>query len=138
MDERENRIRQRAHQLWEEEGRPEGRAERHWFQAKEIVAVEEGYFETLEPVDTVEPSPAEPIEALSNAGEFPTLTDQGEMQIPTRPEPSSDTPASDTPAGAKAGRPAPVRKKRDTKLPKNASSAAQKKAKARSVRKDDE
>ncbi|CAH1654057.1 MULTISPECIES: DUF2934 domain-containing protein [unclassified Chelatococcus] len=133
MDERENRIRQRAHQLWEEEGRPEGRAERHWFQAKEIVAVEEGYFETLEPVDTVEPGAAEPIEALSNAGEFPTLTDQGEMQIPNRPEPSSDTPA-----GAKAGRPAPVRKKRDTKLTKNASSAMQKKAKARPVRKDDE
>ncbi|MBS7707266.1 DUF2934 domain-containing protein [Chelatococcus asaccharovorans] len=30
MDEREHRIRERAHRLWEEEGRPEGRAERHW------------------------------------------------------------------------------------------------------------
>jgi hypothetical protein len=27
----------------------------------------------------------EPIEALENEGEFPTLTDQGEQEIPHRP-----------------------------------------------------
>ena len=31
--EREDRIRQRAHQLWEEQGRPEGRHDEHWSQA---------------------------------------------------------------------------------------------------------
>ncbi|MBS7696513.1 MULTISPECIES: DUF2934 domain-containing protein [unclassified Chelatococcus] len=90
MDERERRIRERAHRLWEEEGRPEGRAESHWFQAKEIVAIEEGHPEMLKPVEAAEREAAEPIEALANAGEFPTLTDQGEMQIPHRPEPVSD------------------------------------------------
>ena len=81
MDDREHRIRQRAHRLWEEEGRPDGRAEAHWFQAKEIVAVEESFDATLLPADTGV-DVIEPIEALTNAGEFPTLTDQGEMQIP--------------------------------------------------------
>jgi len=31
----EQMIAERAHELWEEEGRPEGRAEIHWFAAKE-------------------------------------------------------------------------------------------------------
>lgn len=85
MDEREHSIRERAYRLWEEEGRPEGRTEDHWFQAKEMVAIEEGRPETFKPVDAAEAPPLEPIEALTNAGEFPTLTDQGEMQIPHRP-----------------------------------------------------
>jgi hypothetical protein len=29
----EERIRQRAHEIWEREGRPEGRHEEHWAQA---------------------------------------------------------------------------------------------------------
>lgn len=32
---REERIRQRAHDLWEAEGRPEGQADRHWSRAAE-------------------------------------------------------------------------------------------------------
>jgi hypothetical protein len=32
---REDRIRQRAHELWEAEGRPEGQADRHWSRAAE-------------------------------------------------------------------------------------------------------
>jgi hypothetical protein len=31
---REERIRQRAHQLWEADGRPEGRHDHHWSQAE--------------------------------------------------------------------------------------------------------
>lgn len=31
---REDRIRQRAHQLWEEDGRPEGKHAHHWEQAR--------------------------------------------------------------------------------------------------------
>jgi len=38
---REERIRQRAHEIWEREGRPEGREEQHWYQACEDIAVEE-------------------------------------------------------------------------------------------------
>jgi hypothetical protein len=32
---REDRIRQRAHELWEAEGRPDGQADRHWSRAAE-------------------------------------------------------------------------------------------------------
>jgi hypothetical protein len=51
--------------------------------ATELVAIEDNYALTLRPVDASTPStstgePIEPLEAVENAGEFPTLTDQGE------------------------------------------------------------
>jgi hypothetical protein len=42
MDTLEQRIRDRAHKIWEEEGRPEGRAETHWERARALVASESG------------------------------------------------------------------------------------------------
>jgi hypothetical protein len=42
MDTMEQRIRDRAHKLWEEEGRPEGRAETHWAQARALVTSQDG------------------------------------------------------------------------------------------------
>ena len=77
----EQRIRARAHQLWEQEGRPDGRADSHWEQAKAIIALEDAHHQTLKPS---EPPAPEPLIALENQGEFPTLTDQGEQVIPTR------------------------------------------------------
>ena len=37
----EDRIRRKAHELWEAEGHPHGRDQDHWDRAKEIVADEE-------------------------------------------------------------------------------------------------
>jgi hypothetical protein len=37
----EARIRDRAYALWEEEGRPEGRAAEHWERARRLVEAEE-------------------------------------------------------------------------------------------------
>jgi len=38
MDEAwQRRVRERAYALWEREGRPESRAEQHWFRAEEGV-----------------------------------------------------------------------------------------------------
>jgi hypothetical protein len=37
----EDRIRARAHHIWEREGKPEGRAEAHWDMAREEIAIEE-------------------------------------------------------------------------------------------------
>jgi hypothetical protein len=42
MDTMEQRIRDRAHRIWEDEGRPEGRAETHWERACALVASEDG------------------------------------------------------------------------------------------------
>lgn len=90
MDEREQRIREKAFQLWLEEGQPQGQHERHWELASELVAIEESQKDTTIPLDEVPAGePVEPIEALENAGEFPTMTDQGEMEIPHFPEEST-------------------------------------------------
>ncbi|HLY57995.1 MAG TPA: DUF2934 domain-containing protein [Stellaceae bacterium] len=40
-DDIETRIRHRARQHWAREGCPEGRADAHWAQAKEEIALEE-------------------------------------------------------------------------------------------------
>lgn len=37
MNEREKLIRERAYQLWEEDGRPESRAREHWEQAEQEI-----------------------------------------------------------------------------------------------------
>ena len=38
----EERVRQRAHELWEQAGRPEGLAEQHWEQALQQITAEDG------------------------------------------------------------------------------------------------
>jgi hypothetical protein len=50
MRNKEERIRERAYQLWEEAGRPAGRQEEHWRQAK--LEVEEEAALTLSPRGT--------------------------------------------------------------------------------------
>lgn len=42
MADREERIRSRAYEIWEREGRPEGRHREHWQQAASEVEAEEG------------------------------------------------------------------------------------------------
>jgi Protein of unknown function (DUF2934) len=37
----EHRIQQRAYEIWEREGRPEGQADQHWHQAMAEIAAEE-------------------------------------------------------------------------------------------------
>jgi Protein of unknown function (DUF2934) len=88
MDDFNERVRQRAHRLWVEEGYPEGRSEIHWQKARELVAIEDNQKTTLKPApDPERPGrePVEPLASVENAGEFPTLTDQGEERAaPTR------------------------------------------------------
>jgi len=84
----EQRIRDHAYRLWVEEGRPEGRAEAHWEMARELVAIEDNQRLATKrnPVSAGHDrnlrgsEPVEPLEAVENQGEFPTLTDQGEEQ----------------------------------------------------------
>jgi hypothetical protein len=40
QDNLEHLIRARAHQLWEQEGRPDGRADDHWREARKLVEIE--------------------------------------------------------------------------------------------------
>ena len=41
LDAREERIRAKAHELWEADGKPEGRDREHWEQAAKLVEEEE-------------------------------------------------------------------------------------------------
>jgi hypothetical protein len=75
----QRRIRERAHRIWIEEGRPEGRDKEHWELAKLAVAEEDGQQSRLKRPELPRP---EPIESVKNQAEFPTLTDQGEGQAP--------------------------------------------------------
>lgn len=100
-EEDERRIRERAYRLWEEEGHPEGRDKAHWDMARELVAIEDSYRDTLKPNPTEEyannptTEPIEPLEAVRNAGEFPTLVDQGEEA--TFPDPALPPETDETP-----------------------------------------
>ena len=42
MDDRNEKIRKRAHEIWEEEGRPEGREYSHWLRARAEIDAEDG------------------------------------------------------------------------------------------------
>jgi len=42
MADRQDRIRQRAHEIWEQEGRPDGRDQEHWERAHREVDEEPG------------------------------------------------------------------------------------------------
>jgi len=86
----EDRIRRRAHQIWEREGRPEGRHDDHWTLAKEEIAIEDNYAGTLKPNPSHGPDdtaartePVEPVLSMASQGEMPGVADQGEeFQIP--------------------------------------------------------
>jgi hypothetical protein len=98
----DNRVRERARKLWDEAGRPAQGADAFIDQASELVAIEDNQRRTTRPLrpgergapdapptlspDEAGPSgePVEPVIAIENAGEFPTMTDQGEEQIPRR------------------------------------------------------
>jgi hypothetical protein len=54
-EDRERRIRERAHALWEQAGRPRGRHDEHWRQASQEIG-EEGSGQQGEPSGPAEPS----------------------------------------------------------------------------------
>jgi hypothetical protein len=104
MEDYDARVRERAYRLWVEEGCPEGRSEIHWDKACELVAIEQNQKLATRPAPRGERTrgePVEPIESVRNAGEFPTLTDQGEQSAPKRPS----VAAARAPAKRKASEP---------------------------------
>ncbi len=76
-DNDDERIAKKAYEIWESEGRPHGRDQSHWDQAKEIVALHDSMGDTLLPRDTGAFEPEEPSQSVENNGDIPGLTDQG-------------------------------------------------------------
>lgn len=99
----EDRVRLRAYKLWLEEGQPEGRADVHWDQARELVAIEESTQDTLlpNPIHEYEQNPTtEPIEprvAIDNMGEFPGLADQGDDSYRLNDQSENETSSTRSP-----------------------------------------
>lgn len=82
----ESRIRQKAHDIWEREGRPEGRGQEHWDMASELIAQQDnaGLARQANPSKgsddaPLHDQPVEPAFIAENQGEVPGLTDQGEQ-----------------------------------------------------------
>ncbi len=113
MDDRDERIRQRAYNIWLEEGRPEGRAETHWEMARELVAIEDNLSTTLipAPAEGADARGGEPIEEASvaaNTGELPTIVDQGEQTYPPARANLKAPQRQNKPAGAASARAKPL------------------------------
>jgi Protein of unknown function (DUF2934) len=89
MSDVEQRIRERAYQIWLEEGCPEGRELDHWNMATELVAIEDDQQSTLKPIDQNLGPAGKAIEPVEAVRAFPTLTDWGEADIPVRKPKSS-------------------------------------------------
>ena len=110
-DDRERKIKDRAHRLWEDEGRPEGRELGHWREAERQVLAEEAADWRPEapddastdarvspPADPLRnPEPIPPAEDL----EYPAVT--GPEQLP----PGLPTPSSLNPEEVERGAAAP-------------------------------
>ncbi|HEX2018152.1 MAG TPA: DUF2934 domain-containing protein [Aurantimonas sp.] len=90
----EERVRAKAHALWEAENRPEGRAERHWVEAREIVALEDSAGSTLQPLDETTEDAVEPRLAAESHGDVPELTDLAEGQSAPSWQAAKETGAS--------------------------------------------
>jgi hypothetical protein len=103
----EERVRLRAYEIWLNEGKPEGREQRHWEMAREIVGYEDAYQSTLVPVSGSAGEPVEPSLAFQSQGELPTLTDQGDSNSgPSRSPPTATAAAPKRAAAKRAAKPA--------------------------------
>lgn len=90
----EERVRQRAYEIWQREGCPEGRSEENWTLAKEEIAIEDNQQEAMEsnPVKkdgkfASRSEPVEPASSMAIQGDMPGLRDQGDEQPAPRLEP---------------------------------------------------
>lgn len=90
----EERVRQRAYEIWQREGRPEGRSEENWTLAKEEIAIEDNQQQAMEPNPVSQDGdvashsePVEPASSMAILGDMPGLRDQGDEQPAPRLEP---------------------------------------------------
>lgn len=131
---REDRIRIRAYHLWENEGRPEGRAAELWERASELELMEESGNPGQLPnpqasgVDPTAPRGVEDAFIQENLGEFPgQLTDQGDV-LPTpkarkAPKAAEPAPQAAPPKAAEPKAPEPKAPEPQAAAPKNAAPA---------------
>jgi outer membrane biosynthesis protein TonB len=125
--EQEDRIKQRAYEIWEREGRPDGRGDVHWSMAVQEIRAEDGW------VDDAADS-AEPTDDLSRqlGSAEASLAPAGTESAPEEPTPEELVPAK-KPRAKKAAAPKveaaaepaeePKPKARKTAAPKTAAAS---------------
>jgi hypothetical protein len=117
-NDKHSRTEQRAREIWEREGKPEGRAETHWRQAEEELAHEEReqnaaaqpgsqpYVPVTEA--TIEPTIDTPVVAGVSIPETPPLaTEQLKKEQPASRAASSREWAAPSPKAAETAKPGP-------------------------------
>lgn len=74
-DNREERVRQRAHEIWQREGQPEGQGARHWLEAEGEIDAEDKAKKPAKPAAAKVPAkakaPAKPKAAAKPAAKKP-------------------------------------------------------------------
>lgn len=93
-DDREQRIREMAHRIWEDEGRPPGQEKRHWEMAESLIDVDQKRVGS-------ETTP-EPAEAPADAAR--TGTDMGAVPAQAKPRSRSRTAAAPAKTSRKSKR----------------------------------
>jgi len=83
------KIRDKARELWELEGCPEGREMLHWDMARELVTQENTAEFTLVPSHPEADDIVDAVAALDNLREVPDLTHLGEEHV--QPAPQTET-----------------------------------------------
>lgn len=108
-DDRQERIRQRAHEIWEREGRPHGAHERHWHQAAGEIEIEESKGKKPARAAAVKPTkaaaPAKP-KAAAKPAKAPTRT-----AAPAKAAATAKAPAKTAKPAAKVAEAKPAAKK---------------------------
>ena len=89
MADRDARIRERAYQLWEDEGRPEGRMYEHWGEAERQIAQEDATITAPAQPDEVPPASA-PEEPAPMSGAEPALA--AKPRRASRPKTAAERP----------------------------------------------
>jgi hypothetical protein len=92
-DQHRNRVEQRAYELWEREGRPEGRHDHHWAEAERQIAAEGGDAGAGQ----AQPAPGDAAAALASHSADAAQPAARSDNAPAQPKP----PAAAAPPGRK-------------------------------------
>lgn len=128
--EQEDRIKQRAYEIWEREGRPEGRGEVHWHMAVQEIRAEDGWVDDAA-------DPAAPTDDLGRQLGSAEAVLSTESAAPEEAEPAEAAPArkprarkAPAPKAEEAPPPEPKAKSRKAAAPKTAAEKPKRSAKA--------
>lgn len=122
----DEQVRRRAYEIWEREGRPEGRESEHWRKAVEELSAQRGNTDTQEVPATRVRGPAEASQPSGAAGSRSETAsgDSGNSARMPSPDPQSDPlglaqPAAKAPRKRSGGSRSTKRSRPDTAPPQN-------------------